>query len=138
MFWWFLKKAMPLLGVLCLAMASGAPVVSAQSSAGPQQSAAQINDRELRAFARAYVETQNIRRKYEPPIEKSSDPDRTRRLHQSANEELKSALARNDLTVEQYNRIFARVNSDKQLREKILEMVEEERKSSPKKQPQSR
>ena len=87
----------------------------------------QIDDRELRAFVKTYVETQNIRREYEPPIAKSSDPKRAERLHKSANEELKDALARNNLTVEQYNRIFAQVNSDPPLREKVLKMVEQER-----------
>src|SRR5918999_812375 len=82
----------------------------AQSSTPAQKS--QIDERELRAFVKTYVETQNIRREYEPPIAKSSDPNRSERLHKRANEELKDALARNNLTVEQYNRIFAQVNSD--------------------------
>ena len=103
----------------------------AQQPAPPAQaSSAQISDRELRAFVKTYVDTQKIRREYEPPIEKSTDPDRTLRLHQSANQELKEALARNHLTVEQYNRIFAQVNGDKALRQKVLDMVEEERKRS--------
>jgi hypothetical protein len=102
----------------------------AQPASPAQASSAQISDRELRAFVKTYVETQNIRREYEPPIEKSTDPDRTLRLQQSANQELKEALARNDLTVEQYNRIFAQVNGDKDLRQRVLEMVERERKGS--------
>lgn len=98
----------------------------AQPSAA-QSTRAQIDDRELRAFVRTYVETQNIRREYEPPLAKTSDPDKARKLHAGANQELKDALARNNLTVEQYNRIFAQVNNDSQLRQKVLNMVDEQR-----------
>ncbi len=115
-----------------LVAAASAPSWAAEASSAP------INDRELRAFVKTYVETQNIRQEYEPPIEKSSDPERTRRLHQNANKELKAALDRNDLTVEQYNRIFARVNKDKPLREKVLKLVEEERRKSRGAQPGAR
>ena len=114
--------------VLLAAFANSTIAQSAQSAPNP----APVSDRELRAFVKTYVETQNIRQEYEPPIEKSSDPARKQRLHQNANAELKEALARNNLTVDQYNRIFARVNSDKPLRDKVLKMVEEERKKSPK------
>jgi hypothetical protein len=129
-----LKKAAAIL-VVALSLINGSPAFT--QSATPSQKT-QINDRELRAFVKTYVETQNIRREYEPSIAKSSDPNRTQRLHKSANEELKDALERNDLTVEQYNRIFARVNNDPPLREKVLKMVEQERMKSTGKQPQAR
>lgn len=114
-------------GVL-ISIAPGAH--GAQSPPAPQERPAQISDRELQAFVKTYVETQNIRREYEPPIEKSSDPERKRKLHQSADQELKEALTRNNLTVDRYNQIFARVNNDASLREKVLRMVDEERKRS--------
>lgn len=101
-------------------------------------SSAPIDERQLRAFVKTYVETQNIRREYEPPIEKSKDPERKERLHQGANKELKAALDRNNLTVEQYNRIFAQVNKDKPLRDRVLKLVEEERLKSPGSRPEKR
>jgi hypothetical protein len=121
--------------VLCLSFPD--PSLAFAQSPTPAQKS-QIDDRELRAFVKTYVETQNIRREYEPPLAKSSDPNRTQRLHKSANEELKDALDRNNLTVEQYNRIFARVNNDPPLREKVLKMVEQERMKSAGKQSQAR
>ena len=128
-------KLAPVVFVLFLSFTDLA-LAFAQSSPPAQKS--QIDDRELRAFVKTYVETQNIRREYEPPLAKSSDPNRTQRLHKSANEELKDALDRNNLTVEQYNRVFARVNNDPPLRENVLKMVEQERMKSTGKQSRAR
>lgn len=106
---------------------------SAQQSPGKQMNSSaqtQVSDTELRAFVRAYVETQNIRREYEPPLQKTADPDKTQDLQKEANAELKKTLAKQNLTVEQYNRIFSAVNNDPQLREKTLKLVGEERQRS--------
>jgi len=51
-------------------------------------------------------------------------------IQERANAELKKSLAKQKLTVDQYNRIYNRINSDERLREKALKLVEEERKKS--------
>ena len=38
--------------------------------------------------------------------------------------------AKQNLTIDQYNRIYQRINSDEKLRQKVLRMVDEERKKS--------
>lgn len=107
--------------------------VIAQQPSGKQTGSAtrtQVSDAELRAFVKAYVETQNIRREYEPPLQKTTDPDKTQDLQKEANAELKETLAKQNLTVAQYNRIFSAVNNDPRLREKTLKLVEAERQRS--------
>ena len=89
-----------------------------------------ISDSELRAFVKAYVENQKIRQKYEPTLENNTDPQKNREIQERANAELKKSLAKQNLTVEQYNKIYNRINSDERLREKALKLVEEERKKS--------
>ena len=89
-----------------------------------------ISDGELRAFVKAYVENQKIRQKYEPTLENNTDPQKNREIQERANAELKKSLAKQNLTVEQYNKIYNRINSDERLREKALKLVEEERKKS--------
>ncbi len=113
-----------LLGIDALGIAQRSPSAQA-ASAQPN-----VGDDELRAFVRAYVETQKIRREYEPPLEKTTDPDKSRSIHNEANEELKKTLAKENLTVAQYNRIFSQVNNDAQLREKALKLIKEERQRS--------
>ena len=48
----------------------------------------------------------------------------------SSQPDLKKSLAKQNLTVDEYNRIYNRINSDERLREKALKLVEEERKKS--------
>jgi hypothetical protein len=76
------------------------------------------------------VDNQKIRQKYEPPLENSTDPQKNREIQERATAELKKSLAKQNMTVEQYNRIYNRINSDERLREKALKLVEEERKKS--------
>ena len=51
-------------------------------------------------------------------------------MQDEANMELKKSLARQNLSIEKYNRIYNLVNSDEQLRQKVLKLVEEERAKS--------
>jgi hypothetical protein len=96
----------------------------------PDDRHASVSDSDLRAFVKAYVETQKIRQEYEPALLETTDPEKNKQLHVQASAELKESLARHNLTVEQYNRIYAQVNSDEELRQKALKLIEEERKRS--------
>jgi hypothetical protein len=100
----------------------------AQPSGQPVQP--EISDSELRAFVRAYVDNQQIRQQFEPTLQSNSDPAKEQQLQDQANAALKQSLARQNLTIDQYNRIYQRINSDEELRQKVLRMVDEERKKS--------
>jgi hypothetical protein len=89
-----------------------------------------INDAELRAFVKAYVENQRIRQQYEPSLMDNKDPQKGQQLQDRANEELKKSLAKQNLTIEKYNSIYNQINSDEELRKKALKLVEEERKKT--------
>ena len=102
----------------------------AQQAATPQaENQTNISDAELRGFVRAYVDNQKIRQEYEPPLRDNTDPQKGQQLQDRANAELKKSLAKQNLTVETYNRIYNRINSDEALREKALKRIEEERKT---------
>jgi len=95
----------------------GSTQQTAPSTANADQE--NISDGELRAFVKAYVDNQN-----------STDPEKNQEIQERANAELKKSLAKQNLTVDQYNRVYNRINSDERLREKALKLVEEERKKS--------
>ena len=126
------KMVAPFLALYAGLILSASPIASAQQSPKAQPGSQQttVNDSELRAFVKAYVETQRIRQEYEPALEKSNDAEKNRLIHNKANDELKKNLAKQNLTIEQYNRIFNQVNSNAQLRQKTLKLVEDERKST--------
>ena len=125
------KKAFLSFASVCLLLGSaglGSTQQTAPSTANADRE--NISDGELRAFVKAYVDNQKIRQKYEPTLENSTDSQKNREIQERANAELKKSLAKQNLTVDQYNRIYNRINSDERLREKALKLVEEERKKS--------
>jgi hypothetical protein len=115
------------LAVLWFAQAVSAQVSPKQQPAGKQ---ANISDKELKAFVKAYVEYQKIRQEYEPTINNTQDLTEKQRLQDKGNAKLKKVLDKEGLTPENYNRIFSAVNADEQLRNKVLKMVEQQRKKS--------
>jgi hypothetical protein len=96
----------------------------------PPRNQTNIGDRELTAFVRAYVEYHKIRREYEPALKNAQDPKKSQQLQEEANLKLRKLLDREGLTPERYNRIFSAVNADERLRDRVLKMVEEQRKRS--------
>jgi hypothetical protein len=126
-----LRKLFPRLvigwSLLCFSFPASAQQPSKSQTANHQ---ADVSDSELRAFVKAYVDNQKIRQKYEPPLKNATDPEKNKQIQDEANVELKKSLAKQNLSVENYNRIYNLVNSDAQLREKTLKLVEEERKGS--------
>jgi hypothetical protein len=110
--------------ILCFS-ALGLAQQSPKSQPDAQQ--ANISDSDLRAFVKAYVDTQRIRGQYEPSLLNSTDTEKNQQTQDQANAALKKALAKYNLSIEKYNMIYNQVNSDEQLRKKVLKMVEEER-----------
>jgi hypothetical protein len=102
----------------------------AQQAARPQAQdhRLDIDDEELGAFVKAYVENQKIRREFEPRLNRSKDAEEMRRIQDEANAGLKQSLAKHDLTIDQYNKIYLAVNNNEQLRAKTLKLIEDERK----------
>jgi hypothetical protein len=99
----------------------------------PRQSVgseAKVSDKELSAFVKAYVDYQKIRSNYTPVLEKTNDTGRKQQIEQEANEKVKQSLDSNGLSAQRYNQIFATVNADPQLRQKVLKQVEQQRRNS--------
>ncbi len=119
-----------ILATILLLLVIGITLISRQSTALAQGNSAQISDRELTAFAKAYTEVQQIRSQYEPTLRKTKDPKEAERLQQTANAKLKKSLDKEGLSVDRYNKIYAAVNANEELRRKALKIVEQERKKS--------
>lgn len=98
-----------------------------QSAPSPQ---AAVSDRELGAFAKAYVEFHKIRQTYEPSLGNAKDARESERIQREANVKIKAALEQQGLDVNSYNRIFTAVNANEELRKKALGLIDRERKRS--------
>jgi hypothetical protein len=119
-------------GCLLICVVSGIRAASAADAPKQAGNSGQpaVSDRELASFVKAYVDYQRIRSQYAPALAKEKDPTRKKQIEQEANTKIKRSLDTNRLSPERYNRIFATVNSNENLRKRVLKQVEEERKNS--------
>lgn len=108
----------------------GIAFISAPCGALAQGNSTQVSERELTAFAKAYTEVQQIRSQYEPSLQKTKDARESERLQQEADTKLKKTLDKQGLSIDRYNKIYAAVNANEELRRKALKIVEQERKKS--------
>jgi hypothetical protein len=101
---------------------------AAKTKPGGKQ--ASIGDNELKPFVKAYVVNQRLRLLYEPALMNAEDAEEVWQIQNEASAELQKSLARENLSVPEYDRIFILVNGDERLRDKVLKLVYEERKKS--------
>ncbi|OGQ83738.1 MAG: hypothetical protein A3F90_04445 [Deltaproteobacteria bacterium RIFCSPLOWO2_12_FULL_60_19] len=120
-----------LFGVLLALSAAGtAPAVHAQEAPKPAGQQRSVSDKELRAFAGAYVEFHRIRQAYETRLSNVKDPKAREKIREEGDSKVKQALETRGLTPESYSQLFTAVNSNEQMRKKALKLIEAERKKS--------
>ena len=90
----------------------------------------EIGDKELRAFAKSYLEFHKIRAEYEPALNRARDTQEQGKIEQEALAKFGKAVQNQGLTLEGYFRIYQTVNANEQIREKALKLIEEERKKA--------
>ena len=96
----------------------------------PTRARTEISDKQLKSFAKAYVGYQRIRQIYEPKIANTSDLKEKERIRHEGDAKVSQLLARQGLNARIYNRLFNAVNNDKELRQRVLELVNDERRRS--------
>jgi hypothetical protein len=102
-----------------LSVIFGIALICGSSTALAQgNSNTQVSDQELTAFAKAYAAVQQIRSQYEPSLQKTKDAKESERLQQEANAKLKKTLDKQGLSIDRYNKIYAAVNANEELRRK--------------------
>ena len=90
----------------------------------------EIGDKELRAFAKSYLEFHKIRAEYEPALNQARDSQEQGKIEQEALAKFGKAVQRQGLTLEGYFRLYQTVNANEQIREKALKLIDEERKKA--------
>jgi hypothetical protein len=110
----------------------GPSLVSAQGAAPSEQPGQQppmqteFSDNELKAFAEAYVQVNEITGKYAPRIEQAQDPDEAVQIQQEATSAMVEVIeGQENLDVETYNAIATAVSTDPELGEKITRFIEQ-------------
>ena len=97
-----------------------------QSQSQPRK---EVSDKELQAFAKAYVEIQKIKNSQQGSLKNTPDPQQAQKIQQETNAEMAKAVQKQGFTPEAYTQILATVNGDNTLSKKALELIHKERAS---------
>ena len=128
----FFSSRMIMVGALTVLIGLWSAPAAAQEPPKTASAQAQINvsDKDLRSFAKAYVDYHKIRQSYEKQLNHTQDANEKERLQREGDAKVSQALEKQGLTQQSYNRLYTAVNNNEQLRKKALKLIEEERKSS--------
>jgi hypothetical protein len=90
----------------------------------------EIGDKELKAFAKSYLEFHKIRAEYEPALNQARDSQEQGKIEQEALAKFGKAVQKQGLTLEGYFRLYQIVNANEHIRDKALKLIDEERKKA--------
>lgn len=118
--------------IACLAGLTGGVAGGAQDKTTIQQPSQQtvVGDKELRAFAKSYLEFHKIRAEYEPALNQAGNSQEQGKIEQEALAKFGKAVEKHGLTLEGYFRLYQTVNANDLMREKALKLIDEERKNA--------
>jgi Domain of unknown function (DUF4168) len=85
---------------------------------------------QLRAFARVYVEFERIRDTYQPRLNNAQGNEEGAAIQKEAGVKIDEVLAKEGLTRESYSQIVNTLNTDSELRARVMQLIDEERKKS--------
>jgi len=94
----------------------------------PQQP--DLNDTQLRSFAKVYVQIEKIRQTYEPRLSQAKSPEEGKQIQTEAVSKMEQALTQEGMDKQTYNQIFQTARADEGLRKKLLGLINEERQKS--------
>lgn len=103
------------------------PPAEGQSTKQSPQQRKEVSDKELQAFAKAYVEVQKIKESYQASLKNVQEPEQRQKLEQKTNSEMTKVMEKQGFTPETYAQMLAAINSDNTLTGKALDLVQRER-----------
>jgi hypothetical protein len=89
-----------------------------------------VSESQLRAFAKVYVEVEKIRQAYEPRLKEAKNPEEGKEIQTEAVSRMQGALTKEGLTEESYVQIFEVARADAGLRQKLIDLINEEKQKS--------
>jgi Domain of unknown function (DUF4168) len=90
----------------------------------------EVNETQLRSFAKVYVEVEKIRQVYEPRLKEAKNPEEGKEIEKEAVSKMHGALTKEGLTEESYGQIFEIARADEALRKRLINFINEERQKS--------
>ena len=117
--------AIAVFGVLLLSIPSQAVAQQTQLQQPAQQT--DVNDTQLRSFAKVYVQIQKIRQTYEPQLKQAKTPEESKQIETEEVLKIHQAIEQEGMSDENYRRIIDIVRADEGVRKKLLGFIDEEK-----------
>lgn len=105
-------------GLLAAALFALSPAVPAQEGGG------EFTEGQLQSFLVARAEVRDIQSEYSSRLQEVSDDQKVAELQAEAQEKMVQAVQAEDLTVEEFNQIARKANSDPGFNERLQELAE--------------
>jgi hypothetical protein len=126
-----LCQAVPIALAISLALGLGSTAQAQESGTNHSPTAEQnaeplaFDQNELKSFAKATIQVENISKKWLVQIAEAEDPTKQREMRQKANEELVQAVEGEKISIEKYNTILQTIKRSPDLRAKVEKLREE-------------
>lgn len=117
----FVALSLTLAASPALAQSSGQPSTPpAQTSPAPQ---VDVKEQELKSFASAVVQLQEIKQSYSQKIGQAGDKQKAQEIQGKMQEDMRRAIKDQGLSVERYTEIGQAVQNDPELRQQVNQLV---------------
>jgi hypothetical protein len=96
----------------------------------PSEQQTDLNETQLRSFAKIYVAVEKILKTYEPQLKEAKTPEEGKQIQNEEMSKVHQALTQEGMDEQSYRRIIQTANADEGLRKKLLGFINEERQKS--------
>ena len=100
---------------------------SVQQPSGQQSD---LNDTQLRSFAKIYVQVEKILKTYDSQLKEAKTPEESKQIQNEEMAKVNQVLAQEGMDQQSYSRIVQIANADDGLRKKLVGFINEERQKS--------
>ncbi|SDB56543.1 protein of unknown function [Desulfonatronum thiosulfatophilum] len=97
----------------------------AQTTTQQSEMSQEFSDEQLEKVAAAYAEIFEIRVELQDSLAEVTDQEASQRLHEQAGAAMVEAIQDNDLTLTAYNEVMEAVQTDLELRERLIAKLQE-------------
>jgi hypothetical protein len=108
-------------------LAQQTPAPSVQQPSGQESD---LNDTQLRSFAKIYVQVEKILKTYDSQLKQAKTPEESKQIQNEEMSKVNQVLAQEGMDQQSYSRIVQIANADDGLRKKLVGFINEERQKS--------
>ncbi len=102
------------------------PVLAQQAAPPPQEVPdIEVDDEELTAIARAYVNVQNITEQFKDRVNSADDAEAAKALQQEYTEVANAAIADEGVEIDRYDTVIQVASVDEELRQRLLTEIQD-------------